>query len=82
MKNLIKTSSEKLCWGQIWIEVDQERIINSYIWNLERSYQQSFVQVSKEDTDINNKLLDPVWKEEGGMIWENSIETYTLPYVK
>ena len=22
------------------------------------------------------------WKEERGMIWVNSIETYTLPYVK
>ena len=21
-------------------------------------------------------------EEEGGMIWENSMETYTLPYVK
>ena len=33
---------------------------------------------SKRDTDIKNRLLDCVGKVEGGgMIWENSIETYT-----
>ena len=37
---------------------------------------------SKGDTDIKNRLLDIVGKGEGGMIWENSIETYTLPYIK
>ena len=29
-----------------------------------------------------NKLLDSVGEGKGGMIWENSIETCTLPYVK
>ena len=33
------------------------------------------------DTDVKNRLLDSVGGK-GGMIWENSIETYTLPYVK
>ena len=37
---------------------------------------------SKRDTDINNRLLDSVGEGEGGMIWENSIETYILTYVK
>ena len=36
---------------------------------------------SKRDTDIKNRLLDPVGEGEGGMIWENS-ETCILPYVK
>ena len=40
------------------------------------------MQDSKRDTDIKNKLLDHVGEEEGGMIWENSIETCILPYVK
>ena len=40
------------------------------------------MQGSKGDTDVKNRLLDSVGKEVGGMIWENSIETYTLPYVK
>ena len=38
-----------------------------------------FVQGSKGDTNIKNRLLDSVGEGEGGMIWENSIETYTLP---
>ena len=37
---------------------------------------------SKGDTDIRNRLLDSVGEGEGGMIWENSIETCILPYVK
>ena len=37
---------------------------------------------SKRDTDVKNSLLDSVGKGEGGMIWENSIETCILSYVK
>ena len=37
---------------------------------------------SKRDTDANNRLLDSIGEGEGGMIWENSIETCILPYVK
>ena len=33
---------------------------------------------SKRDTDVKNKLLDSVGEGEGGMIWENGIETCTL----
>ena len=36
---------------------------------------------SKRDTDVKNRLLDSV-EGEGGMIWENSIATCVLPYVK
>ena len=36
----------------------------------------------KRDTDIKNRLLDSVGEDEGGMIWENSIETCILPYKK
>ena len=39
---------------------------NTYIWNLERWYQQSYVQGSKRDT--KNKLLDSVGEGEAGMI--------------
>ena len=35
---------------------------------------------SKRDTDVKNRLLDSVGEGEGGMIWENGIET--LSYVK
>ena len=37
---------------------------------------------SKRDTDVNNRLLDSVGEGEGGIIWENTIETWILPYVK
>ena len=37
---------------------------------------------SERDVDVKNRLLDSVGEGEGGMIWENSIETYILPYVK
>ena len=37
---------------------------------------------SKGDTDVNSRLLDSMGEGESGIIWENSIETYTLLYVK
>ena len=37
---------------------------------------------SKRETDVKNRLLDSVGEGEGGMIWDNSIETYILSYVK
>ena len=36
------------------------------------------MQQVKRDTDIKNRLLDPVGEGEGGMIWENGIETCKL----
>ena len=40
------------------------------------------MQDSKRDTVVKNSLLDSVGEGEGGMIWENSTETWILPYVK
>ena len=37
---------------------------------------------SKRDTDVKNRLLDSGGEGEGGVIWENSIETCILSYVK
>ena len=37
---------------------------------------------SKRDTDVQKSLLDSVGEGEGGMIWENGIETCKLPYMK
>ena len=37
---------------------------------------------SKRDTYVKNRLLDSVGEGEGGMIWENSIETCILSHVK
>ena len=33
---------------------------------------------SKRDTDVKNRLLDSVGEGEGGLIWENGIETRIL----
>ena len=40
------------------------------------------MQDSRRDTDVKNRLLDSVGEGEGGMICENSNQTYILPYVK
>ena len=37
---------------------------------------------SKRDTDVKNSLLDSVGEGEGGMIWENGIETRIISYKK
>ena len=36
----------------------------------------------QRDTDVQNRLLDSVGEGEGGMFWENSIETSILSSVK
>ena len=40
------------------------------------------MQDSKRDTDVLNSLLDSVGEGEGGMMWDNGIETCILSYVK
>ena len=42
--------------------------MNTYIWNLETWYQSSYMQDSKGDTDVKNRLLDSAGEGEGGMI--------------
>ena len=37
---------------------------------------------SKRDTDVQNSLLDSVGEGDGGMIWENGIETCIISYMK
>ena len=37
---------------------------------------------SKRDTDVQNGLLDSEGEGEGGMIWENGIETFILSCMK
>ena len=47
-----------------------------------KSFLKNYMQDSKRDTDVKNRLLDYVGKGKGGMVCENSIETCILPYVK
>ena len=88
-KECIWVSSNKVDWPRAyyteWTKSEREKqilYINTYIWNLDRWYQQPYMQGSKGDTDVKNRLLDSVGEGKGGMIWESSIETCTLPYVK
>ena len=88
-KECIKVSSNEVdeprAYYTEWSKSEKERqisYINTYIWNLERWYWWSYLQGSREDTDNKNRLLVTVGEGEGGMTWESSIETYTLPYVK
>ena len=37
---------------------------------------------SKRDIDVKNRLLDSVGEGEGGMIWENGIETCIISCMK
>ena len=37
---------------------------------------------SKRDADVQNRLFDTVGEGEGGMIWENGIETCIISYKK
>ena len=40
------------------------------------------MQDSKRDTNVQNSLLNSVGEGEGGMIWENGIETCIISYMK
>ena len=40
------------------------------------------MQNRKRDTEVQNRILDSVGEGEGGMIWENGIETCILSYVE
>ena len=68
-----------------WNKSERERqilYINAYIGNLEKWHQWSYMQGSKGDTDVKNRILDLVGEGESGMTWENNIEIYTLLYVR
>ena len=67
-------------WSKSEREI-QMLYINTYTWNLERWYLWSYMQSSKGDTDVKKRLLYSA-EGKGGMLWENSIETCILTYVK
>ena len=55
--------------------------INTYM-EFRKMVMRTLYARQQRDTDIKNRLLDSVGKGEGGVIWDNSIETCILPYVK
>ena len=52
------------------------------MWNLEKWYRWNYFHSRNRDADIENWLVDTVREWEGGINWENNIETYTLAHVK
>ena len=56
--------------------------INAYIWDLEGWYRWHCMRDCKSGTGVKNRLLGSLGEGEGGIIWENSIETCILSYVK
>ena len=42
----------------------------------------TYMQDSKRDTDVENRLLDSVGEGKGGMILRDTVETCILSYVK
>ena len=62
-----------------WSKSERERqilYVNTCIWNLERWYWWTYLQGKSGDADIEGRYT--VWKGEGVMTWENSMERYTL----
>ena len=55
---------------------------NTYIWNLERWYNEIYLQGSNGETDIENRLMDTGRGEERVRCMERVTWKLTLPYVK
>ena len=66
-----------------WNKSEREKqvSIDAYIWNLERWYGWTYLQGSNGDADIENKLRDKGWGEEGEgeMNEKSTMEAYTVP---
>ena len=71
----------RTCYKVKWVRkrnININMYINAYIWNLEKWYQWTYLQGRNRHTE--NELVDT--EGEGRMNWENSNETYILPFAK
>ena len=53
-----------------------------HIYGIQKDGNNNPLCKTARDTDIQNSLLDSVGEGEGGMIWENVIETYIITHMK
>ena len=60
---------------------DQYSIL-THIYGISKDGNDNPICRTEKDTDVQNRLLDSVGECEGGMFWENSIETSILSKVK
>ena len=73
-----------------WSKSEREKqisYINTYMWNVEKSYRWTGFQGRNRDIDVENKCVDTKegkrgWGGEGGMNWEIGIDIYTLICIK
>ena len=56
--------------------------ILTHINGIQKDVNDNPVWETAKDTDVQNSLLDSVGEGEGGMIWENGIETCIISYKK
>ena len=85
--SVVKTRSSQ-CWGpgsDPWTGTSsympQLKFLHA-VTKTRDSQINKYILFFKGDTEIENKLVDTVNEEEGGMNKESNIETYTLPCVK
>ena len=50
--------------------------MNTYMWNREKWYEQSYLQIRNRDSDAENKCMDTMGEAGNGMNWENGIDIY------
>ena len=71
-----------------WRKSEREKQISyiyAYIWNLEKWYRWTDLQVRNRDTDVEDKRMDTKggnWRGGGGMNWETGFDIYTLICIK
>ena len=53
-----------------------------HIYRIKKDGNDNLAWETTKETDVQNSLMDSVGEGEGGMIWENGIETCIISYVK
>ena len=74
----------KFCYTE-WSKSEREKrisYIDADIWHLEKWYHWTYLLDRNRDADVNNRFVDKAGEGDGRVNWENSTETYILPYVK
>ena len=59
------------------VKSEREKLINAYLWNLEKCYWWTHLQSRNRDADTENRFVDTAGKGEGGINWKRGTETYT-----
>ena len=72
--------TEPIIQSEVSQKEKHEYSILTHIYGINKDGNDNPVCETAKETQ--NSLLDSVGEGEGGMIWENGIETYILSYVK